>query len=49
MYLFLIWREYPHDVVLRAWMKTNTFTREQLLTPRENDQDKDIPLMFIII
>ena len=47
VYLFFIWREYPHDVVLRAWMKTNRFTWEQLLTPVENNQDKDIPLMFI--
>ena len=23
MYLFFILREYPHDVILRAWMKTN--------------------------
>ena len=47
MYLFFIWREYPHHVVLRAWMKTNRFTREQLLTPVENNQHKNIPLMFI--
>ena len=46
MYLFFIWREYPHDV-LRAWMKTNRVTREQLLPPIENNQDADIPLMFI--
>ena len=49
MYLFFIWREYPHDVVLKACMKTNRVTREQLLTPVENNQDKDIPLMFITI
>ena len=47
IYLFFIWREYPHDVVLRAWMKTSRLTREQLLTAVENHQDKDIPLMFI--
>ena len=47
MYLFFILREYSHDVVLKAWMKTNRVTREQLLTPVENNQDKDIPLMFI--
>ena len=47
MYLFFIWRKYPHDVVLRAWMKINWVTREQLLTPVENYQDRDIPLMFI--
>ena len=47
MYLFFIWREYPHDVVMRAWMKTNRVTGEQLLTPMQNNQDKDIPLIFI--
>ena len=25
MYLFFIWRQYPIDVVLRAWMKTNIY------------------------
>ena len=44
MYLFFIWREYPHDVVLKAWMKTNRVMGEQLLAPVENNQDKDIPL-----
>ena len=47
MYLFFIWREYPHDTILRAWMKTNEFTRKQLLTPVENNEDKNISLMFI--
>ena len=47
MYLFFIQREYPHDVVLSAWMKTNRVIKEQLLTPVENNQEKDIPLMFI--
>ena len=47
MYCFFIWREYPHVVVLRARMKTNKVTREQLLSPTENNQDTDIPLMFI--
>ena len=28
-------------------MKTNRVTRKQLLTPAENNQDKDTPLMFI--
>ena len=46
-YFFFIWREYPHDVALRSWMKTNKVTREQLLSPTENNQDTDIPLMFI--
>ena len=47
MYFFFIRREYPHDTILRAWMKTNKVTREQLLSPAENNQDTDIPLMFI--
>ena len=47
MYFFFIWREYPHNTILRAQLKTNRFTREQLLSPRENIQDTDIPLMFI--
>ena len=47
MYLFFIWRESPHDTILRAWMKTSKITREQLLTPVENNEDKNIPLMFI--
>ena len=46
MYLFFTWREYPHDIILRAWKKTKEFTREQLLTS-ENNEDKNIPLMFI--
>ena len=49
MYIFFVWREYPHEFVLRAWMKPNRPTREQLLTPVEINQDKDIPLMFIMI
>ena len=28
-------------------MKTNRVTKEQILNPVENNQDKDIPLMFI--
>ena len=28
-------------------MKTNKVTREQVLSPTENNQDTDIPLMFI--
>ena len=36
IYLFFIWREYLHDVVLRTRMKTNRVTREQLLTQVEN-------------
>ena len=46
MYFFFMWREYPHDIILEAWMKTEEFTREQLLTTG-NNENKDIPLMFI--
>ena len=47
MYFFFIWREYPHAAILKAWMKTNKITREQLLTPAESIQDADVPLIFI--
>ena len=47
MYFFFIWREYPQETILRAWMKTNNVTREQLLSTIDNSQDEDIPLMFI--
>ena len=46
MYLFFMWREYPHDILLEAQMETNKFTREQLLTTGSNE-NKDVPLMFI--
>ena len=46
MYLFFRWRDYPHDIILKAWMDTNKFTREQLFTP-ENSETKDVPLMCI--
>ena len=36
----------PHDIILRAWMKTKEFTREHLFTS-ENNEYKNIPLMFI--
>ena len=36
----------PHDIILEVWMKTKTFTREQLLTAGSNE-NKEIPLMFI--
>ena len=32
LYWYFIWREYPHDILLEAWMKTNQVTREALLT-----------------
>ena len=47
MYFFFLWREYLHNTILRAWMKTNKVTREQLLSPTITNQDTDIPLMFI--
>ena len=46
MYLFFMWREYPHDIILQACMKNKEFTREQLLTTG-NNENKDIPLTFI--
>ena len=46
MHLFLS-GEISHDTILRAWMKTNEVTREQLLIPMENNENKAIPLMFI--
>ena len=46
MYLFFRLRDYPHDIILEAWMDTNKFTREQLLHT-ENRETEDVPLMFI--
>ena len=46
MYLFLRWREYPDNIILKAWTDKNKFTREQLLQT-ENSATKDVPLMFI--
>ena len=46
MYLFFRWREYPHDTILEAGMKTKKFKQEQLLTT-ESNENKDVPLMFI--
>ena len=46
MFLFFRWREYPHDIILKAWTDTNKFTREQLLQT-DNNVTKDVPLMFI--
>ena len=47
MYLFFIWKEYPHDTILKAWKQTNETTRDQLLFPKETNLDKKMPLMFI--
>ena len=38
MYFFFIWREYPHDIVLDAWLKTNKVTREQLLSQTKKNK-----------
>ena len=46
LYLYFIWREYPHDIILQAWTDTNKFTREHLLETIDNTT-KDLPLMFI--
>ena len=46
MYMFFHLEGYPHDIILKVWMKTKQFRREQLLTTR-NNEDKDAPLMFI--
>ena len=46
MYLFFRWREYLHDIILKAWMDTKKSTREQLLHT-EDSETKDVPLMFI--
>ena len=47
MYLFFLWREYPHDTILKAWEQTNEVSREQLLSPTKTSHDAKIPPMFI--
>ena len=44
--MFFVWREYPHGIILKAWMKTEELIREQLLTSG-NNEDKDISFMLI--
>ena len=46
IYVFLICREFSHDIVLDVWLKTSKFTREQLLSQTNNNKT-DTPLMFI--
>ena len=47
LYWFLIWREYPHDILLDAWKRTNEVTREILLSQTRSNQETNNPLMFI--
>ena len=46
MYLFFRWRKYPHNIILKAWTKTNNYKRDQLLSTKDNE-NKDVPLMLI--
>ena len=47
LYLYFIWREYPHDVVLETWNKTNQVTRQSLLNDSSRTKASKAPLMFI--
>ena len=47
LYLYLIWREYPHDILIEAWRKTNGVIREKLLSDTAGNQNSTAPLMFI--
>ena len=47
LYWYFIWREYPHDILLEAWRKTNQVTKEALLTDTTGKQESKTPLMFI--
>ena len=47
LYWYFIWREYPHDVILEAWLKTNKVNRESLLDGNTGNKDTKAPLMFI--
>ena len=47
LYWYFIWREYPHDVVLEAWQKTNKVNRESLLDGSTGKKETKAPLMFI--
>ena len=44
---FFIWREYPHDILLNAWKKTNQVFRETLLSQIRNNHETNTLLMFI--
>ena len=47
MHLFFLWREYPHDTILKAWEQTNKVSNEQLLFQTETSHHTKTPLMFI--
>ena len=47
LYWYFIWREYPHDILIAAWRKTNQVTREALLADTSDKQESKAPLMFI--
>ena len=47
LYWYFRWREYPHDILIEAWRKTNQVTREALLIDTTGNQDSKAPLMFI--
>ena len=47
LYWYFRWREYPHDILIEAWRKTNQVTRETLLADTTGNQDSNTPLMFI--
>ena len=47
LYWHFIWREYPHDILIEAWKKTNKVTRETLLSNTTGNQESTTPLMFI--
>ena len=46
-YWYFRWREYPHDILIEAWGKTNQVNREALLADTTDNQDSKAPLMFI--
>ena len=47
LYWYFKWREYPHDILVEAWSKTNQVSRETLLADTTGNQDSNAPLMFI--
>ena len=47
LYLYFIWREYPHDILIEAWRKTNRVSRDTLLSDTTGNQNSTAPLMFI--
>ena len=47
LYWYFRWREYPYDILIDVWSKTNQVTRETLLSDTRDNQDSIAPLMFI--